>query len=296
MSGLKLRYSEVFYSVQGEAKFTGVPSVFLRTFGCNFRCKSFGLPPGTLSKKVKHNPEVAEILDKQIHRTVKDFRELPLVHTGCDSYASVYPEFKKLMNDATVDELAGQMLELLPNGQWEQSSNGQDVHLVITGGEPLLGWQDFFVNLLQHPSLSTLRNLTFETNATQVLSESLLDFLNTQQQFETTFSCSPKLSASGEDWNKAIKPEVVAQYSTVNRSTQYLKFVVANSTDVDEVQKAVDQYRSAGVTCPVYLMPVGGRSEEYDFNVPGIVKLCMEQGWRFSPRLHISLFGNAWST
>ena len=41
--GMKLRYSEAFYSVQGEGKFVGVPSVFLRTFGCNFRCMNFGL-------------------------------------------------------------------------------------------------------------------------------------------------------------------------------------------------------------------------------------------------------------
>ena len=40
---MKLRYSEAFYSVQGEGKYVGVPSVFLRTFGCNFRCMNFGL-------------------------------------------------------------------------------------------------------------------------------------------------------------------------------------------------------------------------------------------------------------
>jgi hypothetical protein len=55
---MKLRYSEAFYSVQGEGKFVGVPSVFLRTFGCNFRCMNFGLPRGTV--KDKHNPEVKE--------------------------------------------------------------------------------------------------------------------------------------------------------------------------------------------------------------------------------------------
>ena len=40
---MKLRYSEAFYSVQGEGKYVGVPSVFLRTFGCNFRCTNFGV-------------------------------------------------------------------------------------------------------------------------------------------------------------------------------------------------------------------------------------------------------------
>ena len=38
----KLRYSEIFYSVQGEGRFVGVPSVFFRTFGCNFHCHGFG--------------------------------------------------------------------------------------------------------------------------------------------------------------------------------------------------------------------------------------------------------------
>ena len=53
---MKLRYSEAFYSVQGEGKFVGVPSVFLRTFGCNFRCMNFGLPRGTpmRSEQGKH--------------------------------------------------------------------------------------------------------------------------------------------------------------------------------------------------------------------------------------------------
>ena len=40
----KIRYSEIFKSVQGEGRFVGVPSVFFRTFGCNFHCHGFGQP------------------------------------------------------------------------------------------------------------------------------------------------------------------------------------------------------------------------------------------------------------
>jgi 7-carboxy-7-deazaguanine synthase len=33
-----IRISEIFHSVQGEGLFTGTPSVFIRTSGCNLRC------------------------------------------------------------------------------------------------------------------------------------------------------------------------------------------------------------------------------------------------------------------
>ena len=48
---LKLKVSELFYSAQGEGRFVGVPSVFLRTFGCNFTCDGFGMPRGEQSKE-----------------------------------------------------------------------------------------------------------------------------------------------------------------------------------------------------------------------------------------------------
>ena len=294
---MKLRYSEAFYSVQGEGKFVGVPSVFLRTFGCNFRCMNFGLERGTPARAdgVKHNPEVKKLLDSNIISTVEKFEDLPVIHTGCDTYASIYPEFKKFMMDRTVDEVVEHLLSLTPEGKWTMDS-GQDVHLIFTGGEPLLGWQRFYAELLEHPRMQDLKNVTFETNTTQKLRPDFRDYLNNQNRFKVTWSCSPKLSVSGEPWETAIKPEVACDYASVDGSDIYLKFVVADRTDIDEAGRAVSEYRGAGLECPVYLMPLGGRSEEYNLNVQEVANLCMERGWRFTPRLHISLFGNAWGT
>src|SRR5438874_13426481 len=36
--GLPMKIAEVFYSIQGEGILVGVPSVFIRTGGCNLRC------------------------------------------------------------------------------------------------------------------------------------------------------------------------------------------------------------------------------------------------------------------
>ena len=298
---MKLRYSEAFYSVQGEGKFVGVPSVFLRTFGCNFRCMNFGLGKDEPSRAEKHangqryNQEVKDLLDDGIIAKTEKFTDLPIIHTGCDTYASIYPEFKHFNRLAEVDEVVEHMLSLLPEGKWTMD-NGQDVHLIMTGGEPLLGWQRLYVELFEHPRMQDLKNVTFETNTTQLLHDDLFDYLNNQDRFQVTWSCSPKLSVSGEPWDTAIKPDVASEYSTVTDSDIYLKFVVATQDDFDEVKRAVSAYQSAGVQCPVYLMPLGGRSEEYTLNVKDVAEACMAEGWRFTPRLHISLFGNAWGT
>lgn len=298
---MKLRYSEAFYSVQGEGKFVGVPSVFLRTFGCNFRCMNFGLSRDEPSRKEKqangnrYNDEVKELLDKQIHITTEKFNDLPIIHTGCDTYASIYPEFKHFNKEGTIDEVVDHLLSLTPEGKWT-CDNGQDIHLILTGGEPLLGWQRLYVELFNHPLMKDLKNVTFETNTTQHLHEDLINYLNNQDRLQVTWSCSPKLSISGESWGDAILPDIAYEYSRIHDSSIYLKFVVADRRDIDEAGRAVNEYRKAGLDCPVYLMPLGGRSEEYNLNVQEVANICMERGWRFTPRLHISLFGNAWGT
>lgn len=291
----EIRYTEIFYSLQGEGRFVGVPSIFFRTFGCNFRCKGFGRPRG--EEYGRYNPEVEELIKAGVHETTEKFEDLPLVHTGCDTYASIYPEFKHLNKTAEVEDLPELLLEKVPNKQWTQP-NGQDVHLIFTGGEPLLAWQDLYPALLDQSRMYDLKNITFETNTTQMLKEPLWDYLyQNQNRFEVTFSCSPKLSVSGESWDKAILPDVARQYLTLPNAHLYLKFVVANRQDVEEVQEAVAQYkRELNRDVPVYLMPVGGKTDEYTMNELEVANLALEKGWRFTPRLHLNLYGNAWGT
>ena len=169
---MKLRYSEAFYSVQGEGKFVGVPSVFLRTFGCNFRCMNFGVDTKKdrweqHAEGQRYNAEVKALIDAGVHKTTEKFEDLPIVHTGCDTYASIYPEFKHFNKEAEVDEVVEHLLSLTPQGKWTQD-NGQDIHLIITGGEPLLAWQRLYVELFEHPEWR-IQNVTFETNTTQHL-------------------------------------------------------------------------------------------------------------------------------
>jgi organic radical activating enzyme len=100
---MKLRYSEAFYSVQGEGKFVGVPSVFLRTFGCNFRCMNFGLGKDEPSRAEKHeagqryNQEVLDLLDSGIIAKTEKFTDLPIIQGVTLMQVSI-PSLKTLTN------------------------------------------------------------------------------------------------------------------------------------------------------------------------------------------------------
>lgn len=289
---MKIKVSEIFYSAQGEGRFVGVPSVFLRTFGCNFTCSGFGCGPGERSEEAD---KIAENI-----QLYKDFNSLPLVNTGCDSYASWHPAFKELSPNYETKELVNRMLALTPNNRWVQD-NGNDVHLVITGGEPLLGWQRTYEELLSNPKMSDLRNITFETNGTQPLqdrfAEYLLAWLMPQYEFnerqrEITFSVSAKLSASGEKWEDAIKPEVVLEYASLGAT--YLKFVIETEEHFEEVDRAVKEFRDSGFEGVVYVMPQGGVVTPYEKNRVKVADWACSKGYYYSPRLHVDLWGNGW--
>ena len=89
----KLRYSEIFYSVQGEGRFVGVPSVFFRVFGCNFNCHGFGQGRDK-SKWLK--PEEMPYMTQDLSH-VKHVRDLPVVEIGCDASASWASRYKHLV-------------------------------------------------------------------------------------------------------------------------------------------------------------------------------------------------------
>lgn len=284
MSSIKV--AELFYSLQGEGRYMGVPSVFLRTFGCNFSCAGFGMPPGQRSN------EVEDIVARGAK--FQRYSDLPLVTTGCDSYASWSHHFKHLSPMLESDSIAESIIDMLPFKEW------RDEHLVITGGEPLLGWQRAYPDLLDHPRMQALKDLTFETNGTQELNESFFDYLVNKWQFqnygnrEITFSVSPKLSCSGEKREDAIKPDIVCDFEMVGYT--YLKFVVATQEDAEEALEVTKLYRSEGFTGPVYLMPVGGVASVYNLNNRNVAELAMKMGLRYSDRLQVPLWANAWST
>mgnify|MGYP003346405959 CR=1 FL=1 len=97
-------YSEIFYSMQGEGHYTGVPTLWLRFFLCNLQCNGFG-------QKEPTKPETWQLpyddLDVAPYKTME---ELPVFQYGCDSSYSWAAKFKHLQRKGNAADIADKVL------------------------------------------------------------------------------------------------------------------------------------------------------------------------------------------
>ncbi|HLS27963.1 MAG TPA: 7-carboxy-7-deazaguanine synthase QueE [Opitutales bacterium] len=223
--------TEIFQSIQGEGMLTGVPSIFVRTGGCNLRCN------------------------------------------WCDTpYASWSPEGSEM----TLDEIEAKV----------KSLPGR--HVVLTGGEPMIARniRDLAVRFRKSGY-----HITIETAGTIGPDEIDCDLA----------SISPKLSNSTPDerfseaWRNRheatrLQPDVLRNW--IDHYPYQLKFVVSELKDLEEIESLIDELDRPIPRDQILLMPEGIDKKSLDKRSRWLVDLCREKGYRYCPRLHISLFGN----
>jgi 7-carboxy-7-deazaguanine synthase len=202
-----------------------VPSFFIRTSGCNLRCR------------------------------------------WCDTpYTSWLPEGER----RPVSRLLGEAVD-----------SGVR-HVVLTGGEPLLQRE---VGVLTEELRKADYHITVETAGT----------------IDPAFHCdllslSPKTAnsdppgAAGER-HRRRRSDIGPIRRLLKRFPQHqLKFVVEDADDLAEILETLD--RIGGVAASRVLLMAQGRSaEEVAQRAPGVAALCLEHGFRYTPRLHMDLFG-----
>jgi 7-carboxy-7-deazaguanine synthase len=222
-----VKISELFYSIQGEGVLVGVPSVFIRTSGCNLRC------------------------------------------TWCDTpYTSWQPKGEEQT-----------LAEIMHNVRGFGAR-----HVVVTGGEPMIAPEIIsLTNALREDRL----HITIETAGT-VYQPVACDLM----------SISPKLRNSvphqreGGRWaaqherlryQPAVLRRLVAEYP------HQMKFVVSEPEDITEIETMRTELGVAREN--VILMPEGTDHETLRERGDWIVEVCKREQYRFSPRLHVELWG-----
>lgn len=269
------RISEIFHSVQGEGRYTGVPSLFLRFWGCNFQCRGFGSTPLPTAP-------------------VTTLSEFPVAESGCDTEYAWNPDYRHLSEQLSATEICDRLEALC--SRFKHPDSGQWTHLVVTGGEPMLS-QSALGDVLECLALrdNLPRFITIETNGTQMPRSPLSEIIQTHYtdgSREWFWSVSPKLSLSGEAWNEAIRTDVVSAYRGLSSAGQ-LKYVSDGSEESwNEVARATAAFRAADIGWEATVMPLGATVARLEEVQERICQGALERGYRFAPRLHAWLFGN----
>lgn len=152
-------------------------------------------------------------------------------------------------------------------------------HVVLTGGEPMLHQRDL-------PRLvASLRQTGFEffeieTNGMYAPPEELRAAID-------WWNCSPKLTNNGLPSNVNIVPDALRGIASTNRAD--FKFVVRDDADITEIER---DYLPLLPRDRIMLMPEGVTAERQLALMPWVVEQCAKHGFRFSPRLHILIWGN----
>ena len=292
---MTLKYSETFFSAQGEGQYVGIPSLWMRFFLCNLQCNGFG-------QKDPTNPETYELPYETIDITnIDSVFDLPVFDKGCDSSYTWSKKYKHLITDKTVTEAVDELTALLPHGKFIHPATGQATHMVFTGGEPMIkGTQPGMIEVIEEFKRrhNKPQYVTVETNGTRPITDEFAEWIEkeytSKENKEWYWSLSPKLWATaGEQSKKAIKPEVIGRYAEVSPVGQ-LKYVV-NGTDESwrEVEENTKLFREAGCNYPVWIMGVGGTYEGLVQTEATIADEAIQRGYNYTSRVHVHIYGNA---
>lgn len=294
----KYEWSEVFMSIEGEGPHAGSPTAYIRFARCNFACAGFN----NAQKDVTPEGYAPLGFNPKQYNTLQ---EIPLITSGCDSQYAVNPEFSHMWFEGDETKLGEAVTAVLPHKQFINPKTGKDVILSLTGGEPTLRAK-FIPTLMKSPAFVDCRHVLIETNCAVPLNHQFLrdinQWLHQDSRRTWTWSNSPKLSGSGEEWNKAIVPAIAVSqgllYGT-GQVNQYFKFVCSPSErDFAEVDKAMAAYYEAGISrdVDVYIMPMACQQEDQTGISSLVAAKCIDRGYIYCHRVHLDVFGNTAGT
>lgn len=241
---------EHFYSIQGEGRYSGTPSLFFRFGGCNLKCEGFGCS--------EIAPDGSKVL-------------------GCDTVYAVNREHF-LQNWISINS-HHELINIL-----NLYDLPKKVDIVLTGGEPLIyANEQIFIDFLEALHVSGHR-ITFETNATLQI-----DFKKHKIYTKCVYALSVKLANSSEPLNKRVRGDVINSIAT-NSKEAFFKFSIDAESINLSLEDEILEITSYAPNTQIYCMPLGATKKEVEENTLPLIEFCKSKGYNFSDRLHIRVW------
>lgn len=259
--------AEQFYSVQGEGRYRGKPSLFFRTAGCNYIC-------GGISAVEEH--EGGEF-ERQVEGMAQNMADEE--NDGewvCDT-------IEEWMDGSqmTVEEIYEHWEE---EGWTEHIDEG--AHIILTGGEPMVQ-QDNLVDLLDYVEEQGHDPFVeVETNGSIYPDEEMREHVN-------QYNLSPKLTNAGMKKEFVYHPENMRRFNQLNEvpgKNADWKFVVNSTDDWQEIQEDyLDEFDIDNDN--VYLMPAGQNDEDLGYSRADVAELVKEHDVNYTDRDQVVIWG-----
>lgn len=148
----------------------------------------------------------------------------------------------------------------------QQLSSYNSNHIVITGGEPLLQHEELYHMICRFKDY----HFTIETNGTQGMHPDMFDMVDL--------------------WMVSPKKDQIFRTEFFDEDKVWYKFVVDRRDKIDWIDKFVKDWELKKER--VMLMPQAVFNWQLQDELPWVIKLAKERGYRVSPRLHITAYGN----
>ena len=240
--------SEIFGpTIQGEGRRAGRPSLFIRFAKCNLQCRGFNVKYTIDSKK----------------------------YFGCDSFYAVDKNFKNQWKKLDYKQIINNIYNL---------SDQKNIDIVITGGEPLLYWENKDFQKLLKYLIKNNHFITIETNGTINIS------LQKKYQRKIMFSIGVKLQNSDEKYTKRINIPLL-QKLLKQTTNSYLKFSIRGKNK--ELKEIKDIVNNLDITNnQIYLMPISSNKKELEINSKQVIQQAIKNNFLYSDRIHIRIWNN----